>query len=623
MLLACDVPCLGQSFSGKNLGGFPILDETETPLSRTNGRVELVWKTKVFASGGFIRDGFFALGTVSPDPGLDFIPTRILVRCWDASVAASFDEAVRAGHGFAATSVNVPLSTPGAPPVDLSAAGFLGMSLVTRDAVPYWIRNEQSVPLQPTSPPGSVGYLVNNLIASPSYIQSFRFETSVPGEFTLNLLHLTTLDPLIRIFDATGTELALSDSLPDSLLTGGNPTNQFLRLRLDTPGVYHLAISAKSNRSYPLFRNESVVPGTVFGDFNLAVAVGIHGIVRAPLPLDEGFKIADRPVDLLPFAGGLTHTNWPNTWLLIPGWNGSPSDPALLDLATNLTRLRPLDAVLILDWSTMARTPWSDPYSPAAAIRPVAGWAAAALGQLGLRGGSLNLIGHSFGAYIADEIAKGMEGGVNSLVALDPSANVAPVQFDPLKDGEIQFRRHARLSWAIHASLSGSEVTPTTANEAYILDAGKSTTAVSPETFRVMRDLFNGVYRAQGRAGGLVNLFVPDRLVDALPLSLLPDQFSTYFPVEAGTPGYEGILGSPNLGPSVAIHLVPSVTLRVERTRTGLSLVVGKASWGGWLWYSKDLVHWSQGDNLPSTEYGEQRIRIPDGQDAAVYYRVE
>lgn len=106
MLLVTTVQA--QSFSAKNLGGNPILDEDGNLLSKTVGRVDLRWGTNLLnqpvpgSSGSpFVRDGFFALGQlrVPESEGWAWVP--ITVNAWDSSVGESYTDAVAAGHGYA------------------------------------------------------------------------------------------------------------------------------------------------------------------------------------------------------------------------------------------------------------------------------------------------------------------------------------------------------------------------------------------------------------------------------------------------------------------------------------------------------------------------------------------
>src|SRR5437870_4402213 len=102
---------------------------------------------------------------------------------------------------------------------------------------------------------------------------------------------------------------------------------------------------------------------------------------------------------------GPAHDIDPNatTWLVVHGRNSSPAD--LAGLARAVAAALPGEQVLTLDWSEAARSPLLDPARGERFIKPVAQWAAAALGADGFAGARLNLVGHSWGAYVSDELA--------------------------------------------------------------------------------------------------------------------------------------------------------------------------------------------------------------------------
>ncbi|MEK6372553.1 MAG: CARDB domain-containing protein, partial [Acidobacteriota bacterium] len=143
----------------------------------------------------------------------------------------------------------------------------------------------------------------------------------------------------------------------------------------------------------------------------------------------------------------------------------------MLGITNAVAVMRPSDQVLVLDWSSAgAEEGW---------IQPVGEWAAKTLFGYGFRGSNLNLIGHSWGSYVADELAElmpfdstpGSPYKVNSIVALDPGAD------DPLNAsynvnvvGTVDFARVSNCSWAFHTSRDlGNEYTPTTASEAFVV----------------------------------------------------------------------------------------------------------------------------------------------------------
>jgi len=124
------------AFSGKNLGGNAILGEDGLALSKATGKVELLDGTTVLASGSLVKDGFFALGTITDSVATSGTAT-ITVRVWDSSVGATFAAASAAKHGYFSVDVKgVTLATGTTPPISLVDAGFAGGSLVKGGVVP-------------------------------------------------------------------------------------------------------------------------------------------------------------------------------------------------------------------------------------------------------------------------------------------------------------------------------------------------------------------------------------------------------------------------------------------------------------------------------------------------------
>lgn len=129
------------TFSAKNLGGFAVTDFATPyypgefqPLPKSLGRVEILDGTTVLAAGNFVKDGFFALGTIyDPTPGTT---ATLTIRAWDVSVGSTYAAAVATRFGYGSVVlVGVPLATGTTPPSDLTAAGFRGI-VISRDICP-------------------------------------------------------------------------------------------------------------------------------------------------------------------------------------------------------------------------------------------------------------------------------------------------------------------------------------------------------------------------------------------------------------------------------------------------------------------------------------------------------
>jgi len=158
------------------------------------------------------------------------------------------------------------------------------------------------------------------------------------------------------------------------------------------------------------------------------------------------------------------------TWLVIHGRLGAAAQPIYQDVAAAIDGYSPDDQVLLLDWETAA-TGWWDGESR---IRPVGRWAAAALDDYGFAAGSLNLVGYSWGTYVADELAEELGARqsqvVNSQILLDPATDIPFNSYNPNDAATVNFAAHSRYSWAFHSGgFEGSATSPKTAHEAFVL----------------------------------------------------------------------------------------------------------------------------------------------------------
>jgi pimeloyl-ACP methyl ester carboxylesterase len=159
------------------------------------------------------------------------------------------------------------------------------------------------------------------------------------------------------------------------------------------------------------------------------------------------------------------------TWLIVHGWRSSPSNFAGLAAAINASDNYASDQILAIDWTESAQTSITNPFSAEAAIPDVAEYAADRLTQLGFDGSELNIIGHSFGAYIGNETAKRMASPVNSVVGLDPASNVFG-GYDSEEDAD--FAENALHSWAFHSDdFYGNVDTPKTAAETFFIEPAR------------------------------------------------------------------------------------------------------------------------------------------------------
>lgn len=247
------------------------------------------------------------------------------------------------------------------------------------------------------------------------------------------------------------------------------PANEaFIQYTFVNAGTYYIGVSGVGNAAYNVQTGGNDTNGST-GVYRLTVSPGLAGHVL------KKWQTAEYLVDFLRMDKlGQPIDNLKTTWVVIHGWNSSPSKDSIKELVSALIQSRPMDQVLTLDWSSIANSGFglTAPGEAASGIVSVGFWASETLKQAGFSGRQLNIIGHSFGSYVGDELAKFFPGKVNSIVALDPAANLVSQVFDPVSNDEVNFMRDSEWSWAFHSSSFGNEYTPARANEAFIFDSG-------------------------------------------------------------------------------------------------------------------------------------------------------
>jgi pimeloyl-ACP methyl ester carboxylesterase len=180
----------------------------------------------------------------------------------------------------------------------------------------------------------------------------------------------------------------------------------------------------------------------------------IRGTVRLPTPVvaltwsqrysRPGREAIDVSIERV--GGGTIEAGRP-TWVLIHGRGCGGAD--MRPLATAIARARPGDQVLLLDWSEGAADNGRAGVAGSTWASVVADWADGQLHGVGLTGDDLSLVGHSWGCYVAYDMAAGWrfgaERGVRGLVALDPASGGAGL--DP---SAVRLSTVARRSWAFY-----------------------------------------------------------------------------------------------------------------------------------------------------------------------------
>ncbi len=125
--------------------------------------------------------------------------------------------------------------------------------------------------------------------------------------------------------------------------------------------------------------------------------------------------------------------------------------------------------LLTLDWHEGASRTGVDDGSAELWIPVVAEAAAAAFEVMGFLPANVNLLGHSYGAVLAGELASRTLGGVNTIIALDP-ANNHPLGGGGYDTESVDFAANSNYSWAFLTSLYGSGDTVPTADAAFMVD---------------------------------------------------------------------------------------------------------------------------------------------------------
>ena len=232
------------------------------------------------------------------------------------------------------------------------------------------------------------------------------------------------------------------------------------------------------------------------------------------------------------------------TWVVVHGRNSSSDEENIELLASAVTESRSFvgsaDQVLVLDWREGAGEGLVLGFQGQRWISRVGMWAAEALANYGFAGSNLNLIGHSWGSYVADELGERMpfvlpagsgSRGVHSIVALDPAARSGEYNV-----GARHFSEHSVCSWAFHsATIAGSETAATTAVEAFVVNFGLLAGPVDAHT--LISTLFaNMIVETSGDAGRYFQL---DRLLRCQPGPWRTNQYDSLGGLEPVFGSYE------------------------------------------------------------------------------------
>lgn len=266
-------------------------------------------------------------------------------------------------------------------------------------------------------------------------------------------------------------------------------------------------------------------------------------VISPEPPLQDTIERGDETftVSILHYGGGPV-VNTARTWLLIHG--RADDHESFIPLASEIAS-RTGDQVLLLDWSGAAAANYVELnfFDGQDSISTVADWAATTLLGRGLNGGNLNLIGHSWGSYVADEIAENFlakQQTVKSIVALDPAKDASgQLGFQSTYDPEtaVDFGSHAETSWSFYSADDepifldiplepnlesfGNPITAATARESFVV---YGTRHVHGDNGGIVA-LFENILVASDSLTSEWRYFSLDRLVNGASGPWKPDQF--------------------------------------------------------------------------------------------------
>jgi pimeloyl-ACP methyl ester carboxylesterase len=411
---------------------------------------------------------------------------------------------------------------------------------------PVGRRLVDAVPL--VSEKGTIDVLGNIDLSDDVDIYSFSVDSGFRFSFDIDLVETNSnFRPLLRLFDSKGTELKSNAGGRGLLEVSTNEA--YIEHEFTSGGAHFIAVSGVGNNQYNPLTGTGYRVGST-GRYRLTVSSGISGHVRTTNSyLDRLVFLSRVDKPELPIDSAKT------TWIVIHGWRSDSNDIMIREMAQALVQSRPNDQVLTLDWGSIAQSGLLDPWAAAAGIVPTGSWAAAALTREGFSGHQINLVGHSFGSYIANEIAKNFPSKINSIVALDPAANAVSSQYDPVSNGNVNFSRNTDWSWAFHSSSLGNEYTPVTASEAFIFDSGlwpKGAHSLPLKAFAQM---------IMNPQDPLNFLFSIDNLLDKTYGPWVSDKKSSFFFFDDVVPGYEAVISIPGGGAITGVSYITNAPI--------------------------------------------------------------
>jgi pimeloyl-ACP methyl ester carboxylesterase len=420
---------------------------------------------------------------------------------------------------------------------------------------------------------GQINYTttVPNGMANGTY--NITFVVTKPGyNISGTVTRQVQVQHIPTSFGGTVTDSSTGNPISGATVTWGSSYSA----TTSANGVYSInniicgtATLTVSKRGYQTFTQTYTPTCNASNAKNLSLTPGLSGYAVGGGCCFAG-QLSPVFIQLFPSPGMINPSK--QTWIVIHGRKSSSINTSggnIPRLAQAIASQQKDDQVLVLDWSDAARDPDLPDYhafSHEDWIEPVAEWAATALTTYGFSGSSLNLVGHSWGGSMTDEIAKRVPGGVNTIVALDPAENggidvgqvlrIAGGSYNPelkfgLPSAQINFARDSKFSWAFHTSLDGSELTPTSAHESFVVDTGLDL-ILPPDAHDAAVNFFSYVLEhSTDNIGATIPLFQLQRLLTHTAGPWVPDQCTTlpFLDVlwdiwEDVVPGYEAVIST-------------------------------------------------------------------------------
>ena len=380
-------------------------------------------------------------------------------------------------------------------------------------------------------------------IELPDDVDIYKIGCQAGQTITLDVDRNTgSLYPLLRLFNSKGLEITNN-------VGGGAPTEQsaneaFIRFQVTESGAYFVGVSGAGNSKYNPANGKDDTAGS-FGPYRLTVSAGFANHITRSGSSEEYLVDICREDKV----GAPIDPN-KNTWVIIHGWNSSRTEPNISNLVRSVISARPEDQVVTLDWSSLADTglfniiavllldPFSQAREAAKGISPSGKWAAEILKHYGLKADKINVIGHSFGCHVGDQLAAGFQPEkLRSIIALDPAVNAVPSGFD--SDLEVNYLAKFVWSWVFVTSPYGNGLLPWLASEAFVVN----TDLGSSDAHSAAVDFFSDVLNRPAQF--VAALFNLDRLSLALFGPWVIDQFFSPFH-SIRFPSYEAIISAPS-----------------------------------------------------------------------------